>query len=69
MDEINDPSAAWIGDRFVLSFVSGNQLLYTILEDVVWSGLRRINLDGMSTAEARNELAEMLLRSDGAPGS
>lgn len=69
MNEVNDPSAAWIGSRFVLSFVVGNQLVYTVLDDGVWSELRRINLDGMSAAEARNELAAMLLRSDAAPGS
>jgi len=64
MDDVNDPAAAWIGSRFVLSFVVGNQLLYAILKDGQWSNLRRINLDGMSAAEARGELEAMLLRTD-----
>jgi len=64
MDDVNDPSAAWIGSRFVLSFVVGNQLVYTILDDGQWSELRRINLDGTSAAEARGELESMLLRTD-----
>jgi hypothetical protein len=68
MDDINDPSAAWIGSRFVLGFVVGNQLVYTILDDGEWSDLRRINLDGMSAADARTELAAMLLRTDPALG-
>jgi hypothetical protein len=69
MEDVNDPAAAWVGSRFVLSFVVGNQLLYTVLEGGEWSDLRRINLDGISTAEARNELEAMLLRTDPARGS
>jgi hypothetical protein len=63
--DVTDPAAVWIGSRFVLSFVSANQLFYTIHENGEWSDLRRINLDGgVSVAEARRELAEMLLRTD-----
>lgn len=64
MDDVNDPAASWVGSRLVLSFVVGNRLVYTVLEDGRWSELRRVNLDGMSAADARGELESMLLRTD-----
>jgi hypothetical protein len=64
MDDVNDPSAAWIGSRLVVSFEVGNRLVYTILESGQWSDLRWINLDGLSAADARGELESMLLRTD-----
>ena len=61
--DVTDSQATWIGDRILLSFVSGNQLLYTVYDDGTWSEVRRINLDAQtSAAEARQLLVEMLER-------
>jgi hypothetical protein len=53
--------------RVVLSFVSGGQLWYAILDDGAWIGWRRIDLAATSAAEARQRIADML--EDAEPGS
>ena len=61
--DVTNARATWLGERILLSFVSGHQLLYTVYEDGGWSALQRINLDAQtSAAEARQQLVEMLER-------
>ncbi len=61
--DVRNARATWLGDRILLSFVSGHQLLYTVYDNGNWSALQRINLDALTpAAEARQQLVEMLER-------
>jgi len=60
--DVADARAEWSGSRVVLSFVSDGQLCYTILDDGAWTEMRRVDLGPVSTAEARQQIADMLER-------
>jgi len=60
--DVTDARATWSGARVVLSFVSGGDLYYTILDDGAWTELRRVDLGPTPTAEARQQIMDMLER-------
>ena len=65
VQNVDDPRAGWVGDRFALWFTAGNRFVYSVLDGTTWSELRLINLDGTTPpAGARQQMVEMLLRVD-----
>lgn len=61
--ELQRVRAAWIEDRFVLSYVAGDRFQYAVRGPLGWSDLRSILLnDQTSATDARLQMEEMIRR-------